>query len=215
MFKLKPGAVAREVVDAAKSTLDDFHDGTIAGETSMTDRLVGAIRTALDGKHIGNHTWKARTLKTARGKGAEEKRHGADVLGVLQIDLPDYKTTKGFLWQAKIIEPGNPLPSAEWERFQKQCKTMLSRTDEAFAVIYSRTHGVRFIPASVILKINQSQVYEVGSRSLFGFFKGYVKCEIGDRALDSPTIETLERIAKQREVPADFSDERVLAMKVT
>lgn len=215
MLRLKPGAVAREVVDAARSTLDDFQDGTIAGETSMTDRLVGAIRTALDGKHIGNHTWKARTLKTARGKGAEEKRHGADVLGVLHIELPDYNVTKGFLWQAKIIEPGKPLPSYEWERFQKQCQTMLSRTDESFAVIYSRTQGVRFIPATVILEINSSQVYDVGSRSLFGFFKGHVKCEIGDRSLNSPAIETLDRIAKHREALADFADERVLAMKVT
>lgn len=213
MLRLKPGAVAREVVRAAAPTIDDFHDGTISGEVSMTDRLVGAIRTALDGKHIGDLVWRARTLKSARGKGAEERRHGADVLGVLEIRTPGYHTAKGFLWQAKIIEPRSPLSPREWQRFQDQCRVMLGRTDEAFAVIYSRKRGVRFIPAATILEIHRTDVYEAGSRSLFGFFRGHVKCEIGARAINAPTVETLERLAKQRELPSDFVDQTVLSMQ--
>jgi hypothetical protein len=209
MLTIKPGAVATAVRETAKPILDDFKDHTISGEESMTDRLVAAIRIALDGKHIGNVTWKARTLKTARGKGAEEKRHGADVLGVLNIDVPGYKTTKGFLWQAKIVEPRHPISEHEWKRFQNQCKTMLDRTDEAFAVIYSRKKGVRFIPASVVLAIDRFSIYDVGARTLYGFFKSHVKCEIGDQKLNRPTIETLDRIARESD------DARILAMRAT
>ena len=147
--KIKSATVARAIVEVTESTMADFRDGVISGEESMTDRLVGAIRTALDGRHFGNLSWRARTLKTSRGKGAEEKRHGADVLGVLQVDLPEYKVAKGFLWQAKIVEPGRPMSNAQWDIFQAQCQTMLKRTPEAFAAIYSRTEGVRFIPVTL------------------------------------------------------------------
>jgi hypothetical protein len=214
MLKLKPAAVAREIVDTAASVVEDFQGGIIAGEESMTDRLVQSVRTALDGRSIGNLRWRARTLKTARGRGAEEKRHGADVLGVLEVDLEEYKVKKGFLWQAKIVEPSQHLTAAAWEKFQQQCRTMLERSCDSFAVIYSREEGVRFIPAQEILEIEADQVYDLGSRSLFGFFKGHVKCEIGDRRLNAPTIETLERLSHAPE-PPPLPDVRTLSMKVS
>jgi hypothetical protein len=106
MSRLRPRLVAKAVADATRSTIEDFKLGIIAGEVSMTDRLLGAISSALDGRTIGGLRWRARTLKTARGVGAEESRHGADVLGVLEVDLPGYELRKGFLLQSKIIEPG-------------------------------------------------------------------------------------------------------------
>lgn len=216
MLKLKPAAVAREIVDAAQPVLDDFKNRIIADEEPMTDRLFGVISAALDGRRIGNLVWKARTLRTGRGKAAEEKRHGADILGVLEIDLAEYKTRKGFLLQAKHIEPGAWPSSREWKRFQDQCRTMLKRTHDAFAVIYSRAEGVHFIPAATILEIERDQVFQVGSRSLFGFFKAHVKCEVGDRRLAYPTIEVLDGLAgTPAEAVLDVPDARVLAMKVT
>lgn len=216
MIKLRPAVVAGVVVDCCETTLDDFRNHIVEDEPNMTDRLFGSVSNALDGRAIGNLKWKARTLRTARGKAAEEKRHGADVLGVLEIDLSDYKVKKGFLLQAKIAEPGKPLSSGEWQRFQGQCQTMRRRTCEAFAVIYSRQKGVLFIPADTIMEIGRDQLFEVGSRSLFGFFKGHVKCEIGDRKLDAPTIEVLDRLIKSESIsPDEFGAETVLAMKVT
>jgi hypothetical protein len=48
--------VAKEVVEATQSTIKDFEAGIIPGEETMTDRLLGAICSALDGRHIGNLT---------------------------------------------------------------------------------------------------------------------------------------------------------------
>jgi hypothetical protein len=136
------------------------------------------------------------------------------VLGVLEVDLEEYRVTKGFLWQAKIIEPGQRLSTTAWENFQEQCRTMLGRSYESFAVIYSREEGVRFIPAQEILEIDADQVYNLGSRSLFGFFKGHVNCEIGDRRLNAPTIETLERLTGEPEAEQP-PDVHTLSMKVS
>jgi hypothetical protein len=214
MINLKPALVAREIVGTAATVMEDFKEGIISGEESMTDRLVQAIRTSLDGRRIGNLLWRARTLKTARGRGAEEKRNGADVLGVLEIRLPEHTIKKGFLWQAKIIEPDQHLPKPSWENFQSQCRTMLDRTDESFAAIYSRRKGVRFIPAQEIVEIDADEVYDLGSQSLYGFFKGHVKCEIGDRRLHSPTIEVLDALAKLPESERG-DDARLMTMKAS
>jgi hypothetical protein len=215
MMRLKPAAVARAVVDGCQTTLRDFADEIIVDEESMTDRLFGSVANALNGRAIGNVVWKARTLRTGRGVAAEEKRHGADVLGVLEIALPEYKTKKGFLVQAKRIEPGSSPSKKEWERFQAQCAMMRERSEHAFAAIYTRIEGVRFIPAATIGEIRREQVFDVGSRSLFGFFRSHVKCEIGDRRLNSPTIDTLDAISRKAQ-SADFKDLEplVLAMKV-
>jgi len=216
MIKIRPMMVARAVVDGCQSTIEDFNRRIIKQETGMTERLFGSVATSLNGRSIGNLTWKAYSLTSGRGKAAEETRHGADVLGVLDIDLQDYKTKKGFLAQAKIAEPFMPMSKGEWERFREQCKLMVERTPDAFAVIYSREKDIRFIPAATILEIGRDQLFEVGHRSLFGFFKSHVKCEIGDRRLDAPGVEVLERLLRTRERLSDFMKaETVLSMKVT
>ena len=97
MMRLKPAMVAREVVDECETAIDDFRNKIIKQETGMTERLFGAVANALNGRRIGNLTWKAYSLTSGRGRAAEETRHGADVLGVIDIDLHDYKTKKGFL----------------------------------------------------------------------------------------------------------------------
>lgn len=208
--------VAHEVNDGCQTTIEDFRKHIIEDEPNMTDRLFGSISNSLNGRAIGNLKWKARTLRTGRGKAAEEKRHGADILGVLEISLHDYQTKKGFLLQAKIAEPDRPMSNGEWQRFQNQCRTMRQRTCEAFGVIYSRQRGVLFIRADTILEVDRDQLFEVGSRTLFGFFKAHVKCEIGDRKLDAPTIEMLDGLADKAPAPIDDSGaEVVLSMKVT
>lgn len=216
MMRLKPAMVAREVVDGSETAIDDFRNRIIKHETGMTERLFGAIAHSLNGRRIGNLTWKAYSLTSGRGRAAEESRHGADVLGVIDIDLHDYKTKKGFLLQAKIAEPYAPISKSEWNRFQEQCKLMLKRSHESFGVIYSRDKGIRFIPAATILEITPDQLFDVGSRSLFGFFKSHVKCQIGDRRLNLPSIDVLDAMTRAPSIlPLEFGADTVLTMKVT
>jgi hypothetical protein len=213
---LKPGAVAREIMDGTETTIHDFRTRIIKQETMMTERLFGSVANSLNGKQIGGACWKAYSLTSGRGRAAEETRHGADVLGVLNVDLPDFKTKKGFLLQAKIAEPDLPLSNSEWDRFQKQCRLMLKRTHEAFGVVYSRQDGVRFIPAQTILEIGRDQLFEVGFRSIYGFFKSHVKCEIGDRRLNAPNVDVLDALAKAPSaLPDEFGVNNLIGMKAT
>ncbi len=85
--------------------------------------------------------WRAATLRAGSGSGAEEKEFGADILGVLSIDLPDYKVAKGFLAQAKRAEPGVRFSNSEWSRLRAQCNIMLMTTPDCFVVAYSKTVG--------------------------------------------------------------------------
>lgn len=91
---------------------------------------------------------------------------------------------------------------------------MLSRSRESFAAIYSRSEGVRFIPAEQILAIEPEQVYELSSRSLYGFFKSHIKCEVGDRKLNAPTIDALDGL-EIGETADGIEDAHIIAMKVS
>lgn len=149
--------------------------------------------------------WTARSLRTGSGVAAEEKRHGADLMGVLDIDIPDYHVKKGFLAQAKRAEPGRKLRKKDWKRLHCQCEKMLLRTPDAFVWVYSKSAGIRVFPAVSVLALNSRDIFDLYSRGVSSFFEYHIECFIGDRRLNSTQIETLEALA-------EFPVERVLEL---
>ncbi len=141
--------------------------------------------------------WKARSLRTSSGRAAEEKRHGADLMGVLDIDLPNYRTTKGFLAQAKLAEPRRKFPSGEWERLQVQCEKMLSRTPDSFVWVYSKKRGIRIFSAASVVELTSKNIFDLYDRSVSSFFELHLECFIGDRRLNSTDIDTLDALDEQ------------------
>ena len=93
----KVRTVAREISAAADSAFEAYTGHRVEEEPQITDRILGAIEDRISDRVFNGVIWRARTLRTGRGIAAEEKRHGADLMGVLDIRLPDYKTKKGFL----------------------------------------------------------------------------------------------------------------------
>ena len=83
-------ASARQIRDAAEHTLEDYRAGLITQEPHFTDRMLGGIREAMNGFEIRGVTWRATTLGD-RGPGSPESRYGADFVGILEIDLPDFQ----------------------------------------------------------------------------------------------------------------------------
>lgn len=140
--------------------------------------------------------WTARSLKTGSGMAAEEKRHGADLMGVLDIDIPGYRVRKGFLAQAKRAEPRRNFREREWERLHSQCERMLLRTPDAFVWVYSKSQGIRVFPANSVLTLVSRDIFELYSRSVSAFFESHIECFIGDRRLNSTEIETLDALEK-------------------
>lgn len=188
--------IAREISDAAEGAFESYRDGSVVEEPQVTDRILGAVRERIRNRRIGNVVWKARTLRTGRGVAAEEKRHGADLMGVLDIDLDGYKAKKGFLAQAKRAEPYRTFESKEWKRLLSQCKTMLDRTPDSFVLVYSILNGIRIFPANAVIELGSRQIFDLYDRSVSSFFESHLQCFIGDRRLNSTNIETLDALVE-------------------
>src|SRR2546426_425594 len=99
--------------------------------------------------------WTAKTF-TSQGPKAQERTFGADFMGVVEFNLPEYQVTKGFLAQAKRVEHGEHITPREWNRMVEQCKQMLSITAECFVFVYART-GIIVVPALAIASATASR----------------------------------------------------------
>ena len=74
-----------------------YEEHSLVDLMSDPDRILSVTKRGIVKQPRGGIVWKARTLRTGRGVAAEEKRHGADLMGILDLALPDYHVTKGFL----------------------------------------------------------------------------------------------------------------------
>lgn len=171
-------------VDAALSLLlgalsrqiDHFRAGRIAGEEDLTSALAAAVRYALDGIVTFGIKWEATVLTPQ----SEEPRHGADLLFVLELDLPSYTVSKGFVAQAKRIPPGMREP-ADRDRLVNQCKTMLGATTAAYVWVYAQD-GVRVYPAMSVVGTN-GRIADLNYMPIAEFFSEHFACFLGDKAL--------------------------------
>jgi hypothetical protein len=211
--------VAKQIADAVDTVIADYRGGRIGHEEDITACMVQAIKDAVRSRRRSSSassgvTWGAMILKRSHGLAAEESRHGADLLAVAEISYGSNVVAKGFLGQAKRIEPGNVLPQAEWDRLQDQVGLMLDRTAAAFVLLYSQHYGVRFAPALTVAQVARSDLYELNAQPLREFFEWHLACFIGDRRLDDPHIRTLDGL---RALPAlrDLPIENILRLIVT
>jgi len=197
--------VSREIADAANGAFDVYRNGEIEEEPAITAFILGAISERI--RHLRPHgiVWKTRILRASRGVAAEEGRHGADLMGVLDVDIPDYSTKKGFLAQAKKAEPNINFSRVEWIRLTEQCEIMLKRTPDSFIFVYSKLKGIRIFPAVSVLGLNSRNIFDLYDRGISGFFENFIECFIGDSRLNSASIETLDALA-------DFRVESVLEL---
>ena len=183
---------------AAQDAMAAYREGRIEDEPQITERFLAAAETRFndnfsvqDGRSLA---WRAKTLRPGSGSAAQEKRHGADLLGVFTANLEDYKVSKGFLAQAKKAEPRVPFSNKEWNRLQSQCERMLKRTPDAFVITYSITCGIRFFSALGVLSYKGRDIYQLYGMSPRKFFERHFQSFIGDRRLDAPRIEVLDKL---------------------
>ena len=190
---VKPSA--RRVSEAVQSVVDAFAGGRIQEEPDFTSRMLQAIESELNGTTVKGILWQS-VVTTSHGPNTEEKATGADFMGVLNINLPDYRVRKGFLAQAKRADR---LDRQEMTRLQDQCERMLDLTPESYVFLYRR-EGVRVLPAISILSANVSDLAELYNRSIQRFFELHLESFIGDRRFSSPSADQLGRLLKEYRV---------------
>jgi hypothetical protein len=182
---------ARRLTEAIDHTVAAFAEGQVEQEPAFTDRMLGGIEEAMREFHVKGIHWRAKTL-TDRGPHAQEKKYGADFMGVLNVDLPDFKVEKGFLAQAKIDGPRFDLHS-----LHSQCERMLRLSPDSFVFLYSKD-GVTVIPAVSVIGTREhpSGLY---SRSATRFFEEHFESFIGDRKISAPSEDVLEELRERYE----------------
>jgi hypothetical protein len=178
------GAATR-IAGAINHATEAFRQGRIEHEPAMTDRMLGAIEESLSNFHYKGISWRAKTL-TDRGAGSQEAKYGADFMGVLDIALPNFSVTKGFLAQAKLIRNGN---SGDLTELKRQCEKMLNLSPDSFVFLYG-DNGVRVVPAVSVVGSNLDPLF-LYHRSAQRFFEEHLQCFIGDRHISAPTSITL------------------------
>jgi hypothetical protein len=177
----------RRIAAAADSAVEDLRTDLVEQEHHLTDRLLGRISQAVEGYRVKGVTWKAKTL-TDKGPGAQEKQYGADFVGVLEIELPEYKVKKGFLAQSKLTSNGF-MNRREFQRMVEQCRQMLELSPDSF-IFHQSTDGIRVIPAISVVGASRPEVAfdpaSVYSRKISTFYEEHFECFIGNQRISEP-----------------------------
>jgi len=197
---LKNLAVIREaaaqVAAAAVHVVDSYATARIEQEPEFTGRMLGAIEERLRDFTTKGVRWRAKTL-TDHGTGAQEKQYGADFAGVLEIDLPTYKLSKGFLAQAKRVEPGMTFRADEFHRLRDQCRLMLDLSPASYVFLYSR-RDIVVVPATAVVAVTHVvNPHAFYSRGVARFYEEHFESFIGDPRINAPHIDALAGLREQ------------------
>lgn len=185
-------ASATHLAEAASTAIRAYRENRVEHEPEITDRMLGAIEQAMTGFEVKGVRWTAKTLTSRSGK-SQETRYGADFVGALDIDLPDFKVKKGFLAQAKRIEPDKPMRSDEFSRMQDQCSKMLEVSGQSFVFLYSKS-GISIVPAGAVVSASHCNPHELYSRGIARFYEEHFESFIGDRQISAASVDVLEKL---------------------
>lgn len=190
-------ASAKRIEKAAQRVVRSYQAGVIEHEPTFTDRLLGGIEEAMDEFSVKGVRWRSKTL-TYQGPHAQETRYGADFIGVLDVNLPEYSVVKGFLAQAKRVERDQFMNRRDWEDLKEQCEKMLALSPDSFIFVYSK-EAISVVPAVFVVGAHTRNLHDLSARSITRFYEEHFQCFIGDRRISAPSIETLYKLQAQFE----------------
>jgi len=190
-------STSQRIAEAALRTVDDLKSQLVEHEPDFTGKMLGRMAEAINGYERAGITWRAKIL-TSLATNSQERRFGADFLGVLHLDLPEDKVRKGFLVQAKRLEPKTRMPVREWDRMIDQCRTMLSISPHSYVFVYS-TETIVVVPAAAIVAAqDRFSLYDFYPLKLRSFYERHFECFIGDLALSRADVDVLEALKARR-----------------
>ena len=195
MFKNKnlSSTFSRRISSAARLTMEDMAQGRAQQEPAITDRLIAYIQSEVRRSNKSPFMWNAMTL-TDRGRNSQEKKYGADFLGSLEINLDGFHVKKGFLAQAKKIEPNQSYSPTEYGKLVQQCNDMLTISPSSFVFLYSAIDGFSVIPAVGVVSSRACNPHELTTKPIQKFFVEHFECFIVDPRITVANIDTLYSI---------------------
>jgi len=215
--KLIDHSIATQIADAMQSAtnavLEDVRIGDMGDEDDFSSQLCASLKRTLNGKtyfsdpgeskdpiaHELPIRLQARHL-TWRGSTGEEKKFGADIVLVLDIALPDYKTTKGLLIQTKHLEKGQSFSATEFNRLHRQCQDMLLITPASFVLVYSDA-GIAAYSATALNSSQRPDPTIIPTYDLHWLYHDFAICWLGDVRLRATDRKSLLRVMDQYAIP--------------
>ena len=186
-------SAARRLNAAARKTRDGMLERRLPEEPDVTSALVARFCDALDGYEKAGIRWSAKIL-SSHGRGTEEAIFGADFLGALHIEFPEFEVKKGFLAQAKKQDEGKKLSTSEWNRLTGQCNRMIKYSSTSFVFVYSH-NGFVVVPAVSVLACNGPEdLHTLHPMTIHRFFKKHFHCFVGDHHIHDSSPAVLEEL---------------------
>ena len=184
-------AAAARLGDAADATGVALAEGHIGSARVFTDRLLRRAAQEIDRFRNRDQRWRAKAFVDDDG-GADP---AAEVLGLLEVDLPDYSLSTGFLAAALLIDPERPPAHEELAGLRATCSTLLQRTPAAYVFVY-RPDGVIVVPAAAVVG-SVGRPDRLHRRRWSRFYEEHFSCFIGDGRLASEGERTLEELVRR------------------
>lgn len=185
------GAITEAANEAIGAVVSQLTAGRIEQEPDFTSQFVGEIRGEIRRAGASGYSWDIKVL-TDRGRGAQERTYGADLLVVQHFETDDYRVTKGFLAQAKL--EGRAARRAEMVR---QCERMLAITPDAFIFRYGNG-GIAVAAASGAVA-SSGAVNELRWKPFNDFLLDFLTSFVGDARLSAATAQELETLRAEHE----------------
>lgn len=129
---------------------------------------------------------------TSKGPKAEEGRYKADLLMILNYDLPDYKNVKGVLVQSKRRPSLEDFQPAETRDLKEQVSEMSTFSSSTSVFIYSK-NGLVTCPSETVLGAKHFRPSTIPMFSIDAFFYGFAVCWIGDHNIRASDTESLRK----------------------
>ena len=182
-------AAAQSANAAVWKTVEKYNSGGVFDEPEISTYLISQLDSKMSGQ-IGGLNWSSTILRNGKGKAAEEKRIGADILLHVSVDTPVERYSKGVLIQAKKAEPNRLASAAVMTELAEQCQKMLSHTASSFVMSYS-TKEFRAGSATRFTGTKNRDIYRVCTWTTYRFFLELFRCPVGDPRISSGRVEEL------------------------
>jgi hypothetical protein len=178
-----PVVAARQAVERAVAEASPRFGISLPNEPEAVRHLLSSIETRINELRPGALRWEATTINSTNGN---ESATGADLLGILDIDVPNLRLRKSFLAQAKLVMAQSDL---DRRRLEAQCSAMLTRTSASYVMLLG-PDGVRMIPAALVVG-SPAPLEDLYSLSLPTFMEWHLRSFIGDPTLVGQRLRPL------------------------
>lgn len=186
-------AAAARIADAASATSRALDEGLIKSPRVFTDRLVRRAAKEVDRFRSHDLRWRAQAFVADNG----DASYVADVVGVLEVDLPDYSVRKGFLARSLLLAGDRPPAHDDLEQLRRACTVLLAVTPASYVFVYRPT-DVIVVPANAVVG-SVARPDRLHRRQLGRFYEEHFSCFIGDGQIAGGRSLPLEELARQHQ----------------